>query len=168
MTSWPERFTPLSWERRSSQRSRPGGWKNGFPWRWRRSNSGRMMRPKRWRPRSCDNLRQHSHGLRGGRGRRESWPPSFSLRRPPIRTEMGVREIAQRRTSPRRCGGNNSAAWSAWRSLAAILTKAKNTKCRNYNWFFLLRFSGNYRDTPRTYVHCTGLYWLHDDTITNQ
>ncbi len=141
----------LSWERRSSQRSRPGGWKNSFSWRWRRSNSGRMRRPKRWRPWSFDSLRQRSHCLRGGWGRRESWPPSFSLRRPPIRTEMRVREIARQRTSLMRSGGNKSAAWSAWRLLVAILTKAKNTKCRNYNWFFLLRFSRNHRDTPRTY-----------------
>ncbi len=56
-------------------------------------------------------------------GRRESWPPSFSLRRPPIRTEMGVREIALWRISPRRSGGNKSAAWSAW---------------RNYNCFFII------------------------------
>ncbi len=96
------------------------------------------IKKERWQPRSFDILRQHSHCLRGGRGRRESWPPSFSLRRPPIRTEMGVREIARRRTSPRRSGGNESAAWSAWRSLAAILTKAKITKCRNYNCFFLI------------------------------
>ncbi len=148
MTCGPEWFTPLSWDRRSSQRSRPGGWKNGFPWRWRKSNSGPMRRPKRWRPRSFDSLRQRSHCLRDGRGRWESWPPSFSLRRPPIRTEMGVREIARWRTSPRHSGGNKSAAWSAWRSLAAILTKVKNTKCRNYNCFFILQFSGNHRDTP--------------------
>jgi hypothetical protein len=66
-----------------------------------------------------------------------------------IGTEMGVREIAGRRTSPRRSGGNKSAAWSAWRSLAAILTKAKNAKCGKCNCFYLLRFSGNHRDTPR-------------------
>jgi hypothetical protein len=64
---------------------------------------------------------------------------------------MGVWEIARRRTSSRRSGGNESAAWSAWRSLAAILTKAKNTKCRSYNCFFLLRFFGNHRDTSRIY-----------------
>ncbi len=29
-----------------------------------------------------------------------------------------------------------TAAWSERRSLKAILTKAKNAKCRNYNWFF--------------------------------
>jgi hypothetical protein len=81
--------------------------------------------------------------LRGGRRRRASWPASFLLRRPPIRAEMGVQEIARRRTSPRRSSGNESAAWRAWRSLAAILSKAKNRKCRNYNCFFLLRFSGN-------------------------
>jgi hypothetical protein len=57
-----------------------------------------------------DILRQRSHCLRGSRGRRESWPPSFLLRRPPIRTEMGVREIVRRRTLPRRSGGNKSAA----------------------------------------------------------
>ncbi len=106
--------------------------------RWRRGNSGRVRRSKRWRPQFFNSLRQHSHSLRGGRGRRESWPPSFSLRRPPIRTEMGVREIAQWRTSPRRSGGNKSAAWSVLRSLAAILTKAKNTKCRNSNCFFYI------------------------------
>ncbi len=152
LTCWPKWFTPLSWERRSSQRSWPGGWKNGCPWRWR-SDSGHMRRPKQWRPRSFDSLRQHSHCLRGGRGQRESWPPSFSLRRPPIRTEMGVREIAPRRTSPRRSGGNKSVAWSAWRSLEAILTKAKNRKCRN-SVFFILRFSGNHRDTPRMFLKC--------------
>ncbi len=100
LTCQPKRFTPLSWERRSSQRCRPGGWKNGFAWRWRRSDSGRMRWPKRWRPWSFDSLKQRSHCLRGGRGQRESWPPSFSVRRPPRRTEMGVREIARRRTSP--------------------------------------------------------------------
>ncbi len=146
LTCRPKRFTPLSCERRSSQRSQ---WKNGFPLRWRRSNSGRMRRPKRWRPRFLDSLRQCSHSLRGGWGQSASWPPSFSLRRPPIGTEMGVREIAGRRTSPRRSGGNKSAAWSAWRSLAAILTKAKNAKCGKYNCFSLLRFSGNHRYTPR-------------------
>ncbi len=74
---------------------------------------------------------------------------------------MGVREIARRRTSPRRSGGKKSAAWSAWRSLAAIFTKAKNTKCLNYNCFFLLRFSGNHRDTPRIYLDwlATGTGW---------
>jgi hypothetical protein len=58
---------------------------NGFPWRWRRSDSRRIRRPKRWRPRFFDTLKQRSHCLRGGQGRRESWPPSFSLRRPPRR-----------------------------------------------------------------------------------
>jgi hypothetical protein len=29
----------------SSQRSRPGGWPNGFTWRWRRSDSGCARRP---------------------------------------------------------------------------------------------------------------------------
>jgi hypothetical protein len=141
LLTWrPERFTPLSLERWSSQRSRPGGWKNGFPWRWRRSDSGLVRRPKRWRPLSFDSLRQRSHSLRGGRGRRASWPASFSLRRPPIRTEMGVREIARRRTLLRRSGGNKSAAWSAWRLLVAILTKAKHTKGCNYNCFFYYDF----------------------------
>jgi hypothetical protein len=37
-----------------------------------------------------DSLRQRSHCLRGGRGRRASWPALFSLRRPRRRTEMGV------------------------------------------------------------------------------
>jgi hypothetical protein len=113
-----------------------------------------VRRLKQWRPRFFNSLRQHSHSLRGGRGRRTSWSASFSLRRPPIRTEMGVQEIARRRTSPRRSGGNKSVAWSAWRSLAAILTKAKNTKCRNYNCFFIFQFSGNYQDTPRIYLVC--------------
>jgi hypothetical protein len=138
MTCRPELFTPLSWERRSSQRGQPGVLTNGFPWRWRRSDSGRIRRPKRWRPRFFDGLRQCSHCLRGSRGRRESWPPSFSLRRPPRRAWIGVREIARRRTSPRRSGGNMCAAWSAWRSLAAILTKAKNTKCHSCNCFFYI------------------------------
>ncbi len=40
-------------------------------------------------PRFLDSLRHRSRCLRGGRGQRESWPASFSLRRPPIRTEMG-------------------------------------------------------------------------------
>ncbi len=136
LTCQPERFTPLSWERRSSQRSRPGEWKNGFPWRWRRSNSGRVRRPKWWLPRFFDSLRQRSHSSRGSRGQRASWPASFLLRRPPIRTEIGVREIAWRRTLPRRSGGNKRAAWSVWRLLVAILTKAKNTK---YLSIFLLR-----------------------------
>ncbi len=61
-------------------------------------------------------------------GRRASWPASFSLRRPPGSAETGVREIARRRTSPRCSGGNKSAAWSAWRSPATILRKAKNRK----------------------------------------
>ncbi len=112
--------------------------KKRVSWRWRRSDSGRMRRPKRWRPRSFDSLRQRSHCLRGSRGWRESWPPSFSLRRPPIRTEMGVWEIARRRTSLRRSGGNTSVAWSAWRLLEAVLTKAKNRKCRNSICFFYI------------------------------
>jgi hypothetical protein len=124
---------------------------NGFPERWRKSDSGRMRLPKRRRPWFFDSLRQRSHCLRGGRGRRKSWPPSFSLRRPPRRAGMGVREIAWRRTLLRRYGGNESAAWSAWRSLAAILTKAKNRKCHNYNCFFIFKFSGNHVFTPRTY-----------------
>ncbi len=147
----PERFTPLSWERWSSQRRQPGVLTNGFPERWRKSDSGRMRLPKRRRPWFFDSLRQRSHCLRGGRGRRKSWPPSFSLRRPPRRAGMGVREIAWRRTLLRRYGGNESAAWSAWRSLAAILTKAKNRKCHNYNCFFIFKFSGNHVFTPRTY-----------------
>ncbi len=109
-------------------------------------------RPKQWRPRFFDSLRHRSHCLRGGQGRRESWPTSFSLRRPPRRDRMGVREIARRRTLPRRSGGNESASWNARRSLAAILTKAKNTKCRNYNCFFVLWFSVNHVFTPRMYV----------------
>ncbi len=150
MTCWPESFTPISWERRSSQRIRPAGWTSGLSWRWRRSFSGRVRRPKQWQPRFFDSLRHRSHCLRGGQGRRESWPTSFSLRRPPRRDRMGEREIAQRRSSPRRSGGNESASWNARRSLAAILTKAKNTKCRNYKCFFLLRFSRNHVFTPRT------------------
>ncbi len=39
---------------------------------------------------------------------------------------------------PRSSGGNKSAAWSAWRSLEAILTKAKNRKCRNSICFFYI------------------------------
>ncbi len=109
-----------------------------FSLEMKRSDLGRMRRPKRWQPRSFDILRQRSHCLRGGRGRRESWPLSFSLRRPPIRTEMGIREIARRRTSPRRSGGNQSAAWRAWRSPEAILTKAKNRKCWNSICFFYI------------------------------
>ncbi len=84
------RVTPLSWERQSSKRSQPGMLTNGFPWRWKRSDSGRMRRPKRWRLRIFDSLKQRSRCLRGGREWRESWPASFSLRRPPIGTEMGV------------------------------------------------------------------------------
>jgi hypothetical protein len=108
-----------------------------------------VRRPKRWRPLFFDILRQCSHSLRGSRGRRASWPATFSLRRPPIRTEMGVREIAGWRTFPRRSGNNKSAAWRAWRSLEAILIKAKNTKSPNSICFFKLQFSGNYQDTPR-------------------
>ncbi len=84
--------------------------KKQFSLEMKKENSGHMRRLKRWRPRSFDILRHRSHCLRGGWGRRESWPPSFLLRRPPIRTEMGVREIARRQTSPRRSGGNKSAA----------------------------------------------------------
>jgi hypothetical protein len=131
---------------------------NGFPWRWKRSDSGRIRRPKRWRPRSFDILRQRSHCLRGGRGRRESWPPSFSLRRPPIRTEMGVREIARRRTSPRRSGGNKSAAWSAWRSQEAILTKAKNRKCRNSICFFYIAIFR--KSSGHTSYLCCSVNWF--------
>jgi hypothetical protein len=112
----------------SSQRSRPRWATKRFSLRWRRSDSGRARRPKRWRPRFFDSFRQHYHSLRGGRGWRVSWPASFSLRRPPGSAEMGVREIARRRTSPRRSGGNKSAAWSAWRSPATILRKSKNRK----------------------------------------
>jgi hypothetical protein len=122
-------------------------WKNGFPWRWRRSNSGRVRQPKGWQARFFDSLRQRSHCLRGGQGQTASWQALFSLRRPPRRAGMGVREIALRQTLLRRSRGNKSTAWSVWRSLVAILTKAKNTKCCHYNGF-LLRFSGNYEDTP--------------------
>ncbi len=145
---WPKWFTQFSWEQRSSQINRPGGWKNGFPWRWSRSDSGRVRRPKRWRPRYFDSLRQRSHCLRGGGGQRASWPALFLLRRPPRITEMGVQEIAQQRTLPRCSGGNKSVAWSAWRLLGAILTKAKNTKCCNYNWFFYC----NFPDIIRTHL----------------
>ncbi len=138
MTCWPERFTPLSWEWRSSQRGRPGGWTSGYPWRWKRSDSRHVRQPKQWRPRFFDSMRHRSHCLRGGRGRRESWPASFSLKRPPRRDGMGVREIERWQTPPRRSGGNESAGWSAWRSLAAILTKAKITICRNYNCFLFI------------------------------
>jgi hypothetical protein len=55
-------------------------------------------------------LRQHSHCLRGGRGRRESWLPSFSLRRPPRRAGMGGTRNSTAGTSPRRSGSNESAA----------------------------------------------------------
>ncbi len=140
MTCRPEGFMLLSWEWRSSQRSRPGGWKNGFPWRWRRSDSGRVRWPKLWQPQFFDSLWQCSHCLRGGQGRRVSWLISFSLKRPPRSADLGVREIAQWRTSPRCSDGNKSTAWSAWRSLAVILTKAKNTKCCNYNCFFYCDF----------------------------
>jgi hypothetical protein len=86
-----------------------------FSLEMKKGDSGRIRRPKRWRPkrwrpRFFDSLKQRSHCLRGGRGRRESWPPSFSLRRPPRRAERGVRKIARRRTSPRRSGSNKSAA----------------------------------------------------------
>jgi hypothetical protein len=113
-----------------------------------------VRRPKWWRPRFFDSLRQRSHSLRGGRGRRASWPASFSLRRPPIRTEMGVKEIARQRTSPRHSGGNKSAA-CAWVLLAAILTKAKNRKCRNYNCFsFIAIFRKLPGHTSYTYICC--------------
>jgi hypothetical protein len=116
---------------------------------------------KWWWPRFFDSLRQGSHCLRGGRGRRASWLASFSLRRPPRRAEMGVREIAWRRTLPRRSGGNKSAAWNAWRLLAAILTKAKYTKLCNYNCFFFVtifrKLSGH---TPRI--------WFRTNLILNQ
>jgi hypothetical protein len=40
------------------------------------------------------------------------------------------------RTSPRRSGGDKSAARSILRLLAAILMKAKNRNCPNYNFFY--------------------------------
>ncbi len=125
----------------SSQRSWPGGWPNSFPWRWRRSDLGRERRPKWWRPRFFDSLRQCSHCLWAGEGRRANWLASFLLRRPLRRAGMGVPEIARRWTSPRCSGSNKSAAWSAWTLPASILRKAKNTKWPNYNCLFLLRFS---------------------------
>jgi hypothetical protein len=81
-----------------------------FSLEMKKGDSGRIRRLKRWRLRFFDSLKQRSHCLRGGWGRRESWPPSFSLRRPPRRAERGVRKIAWQRTSPRRSGGNKSAA----------------------------------------------------------
>ncbi len=152
MTCQPERFTPLSWERRSSQRSRPGVLTNGFPWRWRRSVSGPMRRLKRWQPRFFDSFKQRSHCLRGGRGRRESWPPSFSLRRPPRRAEMGVRKIARRRTSPRRSGGNKSAAWEREGCRRLYQNKLKIQNGLTITDIFLLRFSGNHVFTLRTSI----------------
>jgi hypothetical protein len=130
---------------------------NGFPWRWKRSFSGHVRRLKRWRPRFLDSLRHRSHCLRGGWGRRESWLASFLLRRPPRRDGMGVWEIARGRTLPRRSGGNESAVWSAWRMLAAILTKAKNTKCCNYNCFFYIAIF------LKSCIHT--LYLLHFDSL---
>ncbi len=85
--------------------------KKWFSLEMKKGDSVRIRRPKRWQPRFFDSLKQRSHCLRGGRGQRESWPPSFSLRRPPRRAERRVRKIAWRRTSPRRYGGNKSAAW---------------------------------------------------------
>jgi hypothetical protein len=81
-----------------------------FSLEMKKGDSGRIRRLKRWRPRFFDSLKQRSHCLRSGRGRRESWPPSFSLRRPPRRAERKVRKIAWRQTSPRRSGGNKSSA----------------------------------------------------------
>ncbi len=81
-----------------------------FSLEMKKGDSGRIRRPKRWRPRFFDSLKQHSHCSRGGWDQSESCPPSFSLRRPPRRAERGVRKIARRRTSPRRSGGNKSAA----------------------------------------------------------
>ncbi len=133
MTSRPERaerFTLLSWERRSSQRSRPGGWKNVFPWRWRRSNSGRMRRPKQWRPRSCDNLRQCSHCLRG----------------------LAAFILAQEASYKNWDGGTrNSTAANYAKAVIKALPEVRedrlrlcwqklNTKCHNYNFFFYWDF----------------------------
>ncbi len=92
------------------------------------------------RPQLFDSCRQRSHCLRGGRGQSASWSVSFSLRGPPRRSGMGVWEIAWRWTSPRRFGSYKSAAWSVWTSPAAILRKAKNTKCLNYHCFFICDF----------------------------
>jgi hypothetical protein len=93
--------------------------------------------------------------VRGGHGRRASWPASFLLKRPPRRTEMGVQEIAQQWTSLRRSGGVKSAAWSTWRSLVAILTKAKNTKYCKYHCFLLRLRNSQHRSKPRLWIHNT-------------
>jgi hypothetical protein len=47
----------------------------------------------------------------------------------------GVGKMARQRTSPRRSGSGKSLARSMLRLLAAILIKAKNGKCANYNGF---------------------------------
>jgi hypothetical protein len=89
------------------------------------------------------------------RGQRASWLASFSLRRPPRRAGMGVREIARRPTSPRCSSGNKSAACNAWRSLAAKLTKTKNTKCCNSNCLFYCDFP----EIIRTHLVHIDLFW---------
>ncbi len=140
MTCRPEQFTPFSWKPAALKEAGQEADQNGITWIRRRSDSERARRLKRWQPRFFENFRQRSLCLRGSQGQSASWPASFSLRRPPRRAGRGVREIAWWRTSPRRYGSNKSAAWSAWRSPAAILTKAKKTKCRNYNCFFSFNF----------------------------
>ncbi len=55
-----------------------------------------------------------------------------------------------------------SAAWSERRSLTAILTKAKNAKCRNYNWFFYCDFLeimySHLVPSPTTVLHLFNLF----------
>ncbi len=124
------------------------------PWReWRYNHLSKAKYKKRWRRRPIREISTQ-------RLASPIWPPNWrmtgermsgnSLRplacRPEGFTPLSwerrwwVREITRRRTSLRRSGGNESAAWSAWRLLAATLTKAKNTKCRNYNVFFYSDF----------------------------
>jgi hypothetical protein len=161
MTCRPEQFTPFSWEPAALKEAGQEADRNDITWIWRRSDSERVRRQKWWQPWFFDNFRQRSHYLRGDRGRSASWPASFLFRSPPRMAGRGVQEIAWRRTSPRLSGGNKSAAWSAWRSPAAILTKAKKTKCRNYNCFFFFQFSGNQVFTLHT------LYSVHLNSINS-
>ncbi len=84
----------------------------------------RVLARKAFVARFLRQLRQRSHYWWVGRRRRERCPASPSPTRPPRRIRRGLREIAQRWTSPRRSGGDTSAAKGISRSAVGPSKKA--------------------------------------------
>ncbi len=123
-----------------------------FTRRWRRSNWECARQSWRWSPWLLDYFAQCSHCWWVGWQWRASWPASPTRKRPPRRSERGVWKIAQRRNSPTCTGGDTTAVRSAWRLLATVLRKTKNTTWRTYNCSYLLRSSEYQANTLRTYM----------------